>query len=359
MNIAVSAVAGCDRRTRPRAAPTDGHPVIKEPQRAKSRWWRGAKVAFRVVTSIALIGYLLGQTDLRQLAGTLANLHWRFFGVALASYLASQVISARRWAGLATAVGFVGRQSRFLSLYFQGMFFGLCLPSSVGGDVVKAWKLGENTRQRVLAACTVFADRATGVYALGLLAMAAIFWHQGFVSPPAAVGCILAWMAAGIGGVHLGLAVLRAFAPSLERFPKLGRVVVQLRPYHEEPSVIQRAVLFSMAIQGLNALTVLWIGWSLGLTVPAATYFVAVPAAALISALPISVGGMGVRETALTFFLVQGDASQDMAVTVGLVWLGIILISGLVGGLFYMADARAGEMPAGCIPMPQSIHEGP
>ncbi len=358
VNGAVSAVAGSDRRTRPRMAPLAGEPANEEPHRSGSGWWRIAKVAFRVATSVLLIGYLVGQTNLEQLAGVLTNLRWQFFALALATYLASQVLSARRWTGLATAVGFAKPQSRFLSLYFQGMFFGLCLPSSVGGDVVKAWKLGDTTRQRVLAACTVFADRATGVYALGLIAVAAICYHHGLLSPAVTLICVLAWVAAGIAGVHFGLAVLRTFAPLLERIPKLGRVVVQLRPYHKGSAIMRRAVGYSLAIQGFNALTVLWIGWALGLAIPAAAYFVAVPAAALVSALPISVGGMGVRETALAFFLMQDDVGQGMAVTVGLVWLAVILISGLVGGLVYMADSESKDAPPGLIPSPHTVYEG-
>lgn len=358
VNGAASAVAGCDGRTRLRIVPPAGEPANEEPLRSGAGWWRMAKVVFRVATSALLIGYLVGQTDIGQLASALANLRWHFFAMALATYLASQVLSARRWAGLATAVGFARPQSRFLSLYFQGMFFGLCLPSSVGGDVIKAWKLGDTTRQRVLAACTVFADRATGVYALGLIAVAAICYHQGFLSPALAPICIFAWVAAGIAGVHFGLAVLRTFAPLLERIPKLGRIAVQLQPYHQGSAIMRRAVGYSLAIQGFNALTVLWIGWALGLTIPTATYFVAVPAAALASALPISVGGMGVRETALAFFLVQDDVGQGMAVTVGLVWLAVIFLSGLVGGLVYMADPEFKDAPSGPIPSPHSSYEG-
>lgn len=324
----------------------------------RSGWWSITKACFRVGTSAVLIAFLIAQTNLGALTGALAHLQWSFFALALATYLASQALSARRWAGLANAVGFAEPQSRFLSLYYQGMFFGLCLPSSVGGDVVKAWKLGNTARQRILAACTVFVDRGTGLYALGLIAVAALGYHYGYLPPGMAPACVLAWLAGGVAAVGLGLAAMRRLAPALERLPRLGRIVVQLRPYHDGPAVVRIAVGYSLAIQGMNALTVLWIGQALGLAIAPATYFVAVPAAALVSALPVSFGGFGVRESVLALFLIQERAATESAVTVGLVWLAVILLSGLVGGVAYLLDRAPKHTPAACSRLPRLLDEG-
>ena len=75
---------------------------------------------------------------------------------------------------LARPLGFDFPQRHFTQLYFEGMFFSLCLPSSIGGDVVKAYRLAPDLNGRVLAACTVLADRATGVVALLVIGLTAL-----------------------------------------------------------------------------------------------------------------------------------------------------------------------------------------
>ena len=88
------------------------------------------------------------------------------------------------------------------------MFFSLCLPSSIGGDVVKAYRLAPTAAGRVLAGCTVLADRATGLvglFVIGLTALAARRFELSLVAALAAGAGILV---AALASVSLGLAIL-------------------------------------------------------------------------------------------------------------------------------------------------------
>src|SRR5205085_475716 len=92
--------------------------------------------------------------------------------VTLALPARTQLVSTLRWQILARALG-VGRPLRQLvGMYFIGMYFNLLLPSSVGGDVVRAWYLDGGSKRRLAAFASVFLDRLSGL--LVLLAMACV-----------------------------------------------------------------------------------------------------------------------------------------------------------------------------------------
>ena len=89
------------------------------------------------------------------------NKRWRILGsvalLAVGLYLATQAVSALRWRLLAGVHGFGGSTARYVAYYFIGMFFNLVLPTSVGGDVVRAWYLDERS-----GACGIAVDVASG-----------------------------------------------------------------------------------------------------------------------------------------------------------------------------------------------------
>jgi len=96
---------------------------------------------WRLLGSLTLLAVLAWRMDWGQLARAFANLRSGPWLVALALYLLIQAVSSLRWQLLARPLGFGGPWGRYLAYYFIGMFFNLVLPTSVGGDVVRAWYL--------------------------------------------------------------------------------------------------------------------------------------------------------------------------------------------------------------------------
>jgi hypothetical protein len=86
----------------------------------------------------------------------------------------------------------------------------------------------------------------------------------------------------------------------------------------------------------LNVLTVMALGGALGLELPATAYCVAVPLASLLSALPISLNGVGVREGALVWVLTPYGVSGAQGIALGLLWFSVTVATGLIGGLVYL-----------------------
>jgi uncharacterized membrane protein YbhN (UPF0104 family) len=257
--------------------------------------------------------------------------------LAVLLYLFSQIASGVRWATLARPVGFRLGWLRFQQLYFEGMFFSLCLPSSIGGDVVKALRLGGDGRGRVLAACTVVADRVAGLLAIMLIGFTALAQRTYSLSPVQTAGVGLGLTAAVLVGTRIMFALLDWPTGRIPDHHPISHYLERLLPYHHHPYVFWGAIGLGLIVQGLNVLTVMALGGALGLDLPVEAYCIAVPLVGLMTALPISLNGVGVREGGLVWILATYYGLSDaLGVALGLLWFSVTVATGLIGGLVYL-----------------------
>ncbi|MHB1425579.1 MAG: lysylphosphatidylglycerol synthase transmembrane domain-containing protein, partial [Gemmataceae bacterium] len=99
----------------------------------------------RLLGSVILVGLLVWRIDWRQAATAFTHLNATYWFMALGLYLLTQGVSAARWQMLGNMLGLDGCWRDYFAYYFVGMFFNLVLPTSVGGDVVRAWYLARGS----------------------------------------------------------------------------------------------------------------------------------------------------------------------------------------------------------------------
>lgn len=304
------------------------------------RMWIQRSFWVRLAISVGLIVYLGQRLDWRQVRAALAALDVLPCALAVGLYFLSQVASARRWARLSRPLGFAGSDGYFLKLYLEGCFFSLCLPTSVGGDVVKAYRLAPDLAGRLLAGCAVLADRLCGLAALGIVGLVAslhlvarfALWQTALV----AVALLVAlWVALRLGPWLLEWLTRRTRDSAVHQ-----RGLARLAVYHDRPELLRRAVIWGFVVQSLNALALLYLGRGLGLDVPVAAYFFVAPMVALAAALPVSINGMGVREASLAALLASYGVSEELGVTLGLLWFLTGAVPSLAGGVVFWLARR-------------------
>jgi uncharacterized membrane protein YbhN (UPF0104 family) len=290
----------------------------------------------RVVLSVGLLYYLLSRLDRGALTAAMADVQIVGWLLAVLLYLASQIVSGIRWASLARPIGFHLGWLRFQQLYFEGMFFSLCLPSSIGGDVVKALRLGGEGRGKILAACTVVADRVAGLIAILLIGLTALAQRNYGLSIGSTLGVGVTLLAIALVSTRIGFALLHWPSGRIPEGHRLAHLFERLLPYHHHPYVFWNAIGWGLIVQGLNVLTVMALGGALGLDLPPEAYCIAVPLVGLMTALPISLNGVGVREGGLVWVLSTYGVSEAQSVALGFLWLSVTVATGLIGGLVYM-----------------------
>lgn len=312
----------------------------------RSRASRIVGVLVRVAATIALMAYALRGVAWGEFRSLLEHADWRWWIFGQAVGVASQVVGGVRWAALARPLGFALSRGSFVWRFFEGSFFSLCLPSSIGGDVVKAYRLGDSTPRRLLAACSVLADRLTGVSALGVLAVTAVLVTRLGLGLVATLGVAAALLGFAMLVFRLAVGSIDRLLGLLREGSSARELVARLLPYQQRPSLMSKALVWSLVVQMGSAITVAFLARSLGIVQPLKVWFIVVPLVSLAIVLPLSINGIGLRESALVTLLAPYGVAREPAVAVGLLWLTSQVIMGLIGGVLFLLDRRAVSPPA-------------
>lgn len=284
----------------------------------------------RLGISGGLLGLIAWKTNWSEFARAFGSLDVGWWSAAVALIVISQFISAIRWREIARAFGFNWPFKRLLAFYFIGMYFNLCLPTSVGGDVVRAWYLDGRSGRRLNAFLCVFLDRFSGLLALIMLACVAVL-----ASPVP----LESWIAWSVWGMALGAMIGVMLMPTVARWVRFGEPRVQkIRAalgVLRQPGLFVRTTALSFVVQALSVLTAWLVGVALDAPVPPSFYWVLVPMVSLLTMLP-SINGMGIRELSMTVLLGAVGVKQDIAVPLALLWFAATGVVSLAGGLVYL-----------------------
>jgi uncharacterized membrane protein YbhN (UPF0104 family) len=312
----------------------------------------------RIGVTVVLLGALACKLafsgDLPKVAATFANLQvgWWLLAVALLGF--TQVVSAWRWQVIARPLGFHRPLRQLTGFYFIGMYFNLILPTSVGGDVVRAWYLDGYSGKRLAAFASVFLDRLSGLMVLLLMACVAVFFSPIQLEP------WVMWFTYGAAGCTvLGLTTLPLLAQHSER------VSVRLRRLHgalaalRSPRVLALSTLSSLFVQAANVIVVMLVGIAIGAEIPWTYYWILVPMVSLLTLVPISVGGAGVRENAIPFFLAPLGIGDAVAVPLALLWFAVCAVTSLAGGVVYLFGRFPKPEAPAALPDEEQANNGP
>src|SRR5262245_44722715 len=121
---------------------------------------------FRFGFSAALIAWIVWKTDSsdwERIRTAFAEMRLQYWLLAVGVLVVSQLLSAIRWRYFTDQLRFPRSLKQLTSFYFIGMYFNLMLPTSVGGDVVRAWYLDGGAGRRLAAFASVFLDRLNGL----------------------------------------------------------------------------------------------------------------------------------------------------------------------------------------------------
>jgi uncharacterized protein (TIRG00374 family) len=284
----------------------------------------------------------------------------RLLGAQVLFFVAVLTIITRWWRLLALA-GCPTSWWNALRLTFLGLFFNNVLPGATGGDVVKGLAVAhENKGRGAEALVTVLADRVFGMVALALVALVVILAAPLVMAEGEAKDFVQLreWLFWGLGGCVLGVALyaskpfrrkvgLSALVDRLPLQAKLRSLDRAALIYLKRPGPVAVAFGFSFVNHILVTLGVFVLGGALGVprsTVSLTDYFVLVPIANLISAIPLAPGGWGVGELAFQGLFQMIHASPALGVAVSVTFRLSQVAIGLIGGVFLLFPSTRSEL---------------
>ena len=298
---------------------------------ARRRW---PQIALRVAIGL---GLLLAVGFFIDVDGTIAILSGARPGpllVALALFVLERVVAAVRWRMLISGLGPAPPLSRFVSLLFSATFVAYFLPGGLGGEVFRIWGLtrGAITVSRALA--SVFVERVLALVALGIL----ILWGLAtapFRAPVAILDAVLlSLLVVALGTAMLFSRPVRRLVDRCLPGQRLARIRGALSRLYEnfdlylaKPGLLAFGLVFAIGFQLLRVVAVWAAAWSLGMDVPFELLLFAVPIVNLVTQIPVSVGGLGVREASYAAILGLAGVAPEAAVALSLLTYALSILS--------------------------------
>jgi uncharacterized membrane protein YbhN (UPF0104 family) len=299
--------------------------------------------AVKILVSAALLYFALRKINFYDLASRfdVASLGW--IGLAVAVTFLQIFLGALRWREISADCGAPLVILQAFRFNLIGTFFNQTLPSSIGGDAVRLWLVARGGAGWRAATYSIFVDRAIGLIALAVVIVASLPWSYQLIDDPHGRSALLfvdfAALSAGAGFLILG----RLPWPWLKRWWATHHL--------HACSVIANRVIFSRergpklaALSLLVHVLAVVIAWcvvrSIAAPVLFSQVFQLVPPVMLITMLPISIAGWGVREATMGLAFGYAGLATNEGVNVSLLFGCVSFIVGAFGGLVWIFSAE-------------------
>jgi uncharacterized protein (TIRG00374 family) len=301
------------------------------------------KPALRFVISFGLIGVILYlfREQLPAVFQHLKNANPFYFLAAVLVFFLGLIGVAYRLRFVVTA------QQTELSAGFAyyvnliALFFNNVLPSSVGGEMVKAYYLYKNSSGKVSAFSAVIVDRLFGIVTMIFISISAMFFWDQAQSSPKILSSI---MVLSFCIVTFGILVFnKKIAETLCQvnvplvpvilLEKIREIYKAMHDYRGHKRIILRCVLLTLVGQGAYIIANYLLARSLSIDISLGFFFFFIPILLIIGIAP-SVNGIGVREATFLFYLTE-FTSPEKALALSLLSTFFLIVIGIIGGIIY------------------------
>ena len=309
-------------------------------------------IAAKVLVAAALLGWVISQVAWHSFIAAVAGIHAGGLCCALAGFAVALLLTAVRLCYLVRLQDISISLWEVVRLTFLGQFFNMVMPSTVGGDLVKAYYVAKHTPKKASVVVSVFVDRMTGV--AGLTVMAAIVLvataagdlggveklRRSAIAVAAAVAAIALAMTFLLSGRFRRLFHLQKLYSRLPIAHHISAAGEAARVYARRPGSLARALMITFCGQIVWVGSIAMIGKSLSLPIPWYDYYLYVPLIYIIGAVPIAPGGLGLLEVAYRAFFVTAVVAPGQVLALALIARLAQMFWGLPGVVVAVTGAR-------------------
>jgi glycosyltransferase 2 family protein len=309
--------------------------------------------AIKVLISAALLYLALRKANFADLASRIDIESLGWIGLAIAVTFFQIFVGVLRWRIVSAECGAPLRTRQAMRYNLIGTFFNQTLPSSIGGDAVRLWLVARAGAGWRAATYSIFVDRAIGLIALAIIIVASLPWSYRLIGNAYGRSALLlvdlAALAGGAGFLLLGVLPW----PWLKRWWGTHHIhacaVIANRVIFSKRTGPRIAVLSSLV--HVLAVVIAWcVVQSISAPVAFGQTFLLIPPVMLITMLPISIAGWGVREATMGLAFGYAGLMSNEGINISLLYGAVSFIVGAFGGLVWVFSAEKaakGSMPIG------------
>lgn len=294
----------------------------------------------RLIAGILILVLIFRTIEIRSLPD-FDSLDWFMLSLSLGLVFCDRLLNAFRWSILVNCKRLDVRFNEILKIYFTGNFIGTVFPSNIGGELLKGYGLSKVTERAIDSYSSIVVERLLGIVSLFLVCLAGMvvfsnetlnFFNRARLEMNHVMAIVAAAAFIGIAGA----ACLKSNSPYLERIQKFVQDVLQsLYMYANEKAAVAFAVAISLMIQFVRVFSTWFIAKGLQIEVGIGYFFFFVPMVSFVSAVPISIAGLGIQEGAIVYFFSLGGGDPAMLIFMAILVRITTLISVLPGAWYF------------------------
>ena len=260
-----------------------------------------------------------------------------------------------RWKMLLEADGINISLKRLMSSFSGGVFFSICLPSTIGGDLVRAADLAGHTNKTKEVIATVFLDRLSGYIGLVFVVLLALLLGRGLVLDKVvftSVSVIIVLLAIVLlvlfnNTIYIritrwlsspGLGITKPLSSwGVEKIKEtIKNLHQEIHIFRSHKNIIILNLFISFIIQLIAPVSVYFIGLSLGVKINFIYFLIFLPIISAVTLLPIAIGGTGLREWLFVAYFAKAGVVKQLAIAMSLLSFSLVVFYAAIGGLIYV-----------------------
>jgi glycosyltransferase 2 family protein len=301
----------------------------------------------RILVSVLLIAYLFSTQfkNFHSIIEILKSSNKILLLLSLSTHIFGTWITAVRWKTLLDTQNVRLSTATLSVIVLIGLFFNNFLPTSIGGDVFRTYDVSKKAKIPLSSSASVILiERFSGVVSASVYAVAALFLgftaigNQSVIIPIVIFFVITLIIALII--IYPSMFGLRKYLSRFEFMnkikEKMSNAYNTLKSFKNNRMILLKVLFYSFLLQFAVILNWYLAALALGIDLGLTAFIFIVPVVSTIAMIPISVGGIGLRENSLVFIMVAMGVVSEKAALCSLLILFMLIIIGLVGGLVYI-----------------------
>lgn len=317
----------------------------------------GGRVSLRgliqAIVGLGALGFVFVRSDTRGLIDALRNTRVAYLPLAIGASFAVTWLMAYRWGVILSAQGERLRTGRLFVYYLIASFFTSFVPGGgVGGDVARLVYASRDLRDKAFVLSTVVYERLIGVFTLlliGLIATLAtrasgqsdprIYASEAILA--VAFVAIAALMSNSVSSRLVGVIRRIGARGNASRIAEAAaRTLEAISKLRSDRRLFVRTAALSVTIRIVWSLGCYLVVVAMGLPIGLPILFAFISVVDLVRLMPISIGGLGVREWAVVVLFASVGVTREQALTFSILAFAPVYLNAIVGGILYISTAR-------------------
>jgi uncharacterized protein (TIRG00374 family) len=308
---------------------------------------RAFTFVLKLTLGLGLLIVILGQIGISNVFEQIRSATAGYLLMAVVFQVVAKIVWTSRWQTVLKLNNIQRSFWELLGLVHIGLFFNNFLPSAVGGDVIRGYYASNSKTALAKSYGALIIERTMGLLSLALMVVVAVLY---VILDDAIQTSDILLVLAGIGSVFLfvfGVSLIfwdgwhrlltqiaKAFPSGAKSLEDLSGSLKMFRRVGWSARI--RIMVTSVVLQIVAVLFYLACARSLGIATPVVVFFVIIPVAIVVAMLPISLNGLGIRETALVVLLVGQGLDEAQVGAFALLALAVSTVFALIGGIIYI-----------------------